>query len=272
VFDPVSEAEYVRTPEVDGLPAGTRAAPPSRAPQSTAGRIAGTERAFDLVSVLLLLPLLVPLAALIALVVFLDSPGSVFYRARRIGLGGRPFSMLKFRTMRADSEGPSLTRPDDDRFTPVGRFLAATRLDELPQVWHLLKGEMRLVGPRPEDPDFVRMFAHEYEEILSVPPGITGRTQLIYFGESASLDTADPLAHYAEQILPRKLELDAEYVRNRSLWLDLLIIGETLLLPLRLAADRVARAALGNHPHGAVMIAGAVLLLVAFAVAGGSAR
>src|SRR5262245_18684212 len=210
--------------------AGTDFAAPGPLPagRSAARRIRAGERALDLAVVLVLLPVLLPLALAISLVVFLDSPGSVLYRGRRIGLGGREFGMLKFRTMRAGSDGPALTRDDDERFTPVGRFLAATRLDELPQLWHVLTGHMRLVGPRPEDPEFGRMFAREYEEILTVPPGITGPTQIIHFRDGTELDVDDPLAYYAEQILPAKLEKDAGYVCNRTLWLDLRIIGETL--------------------------------------------
>jgi lipopolysaccharide/colanic/teichoic acid biosynthesis glycosyltransferase len=240
-----------------------------------ASRIPPAARAFDLAAVVLLAPLLLPLCLLVSLMVFLDSPGSVFYRARRIGLGGRPFSMLKFRTMRTGSIGPSLTREDDDRFTPIGRFLARARLDELPQVWHVLRGEMRVVGPRPEDPGFVEMFSREYEEILSVPPGIMGRTQLIHFADAATLDPDDPLAHYAEQILPRKLELDADYVRRRSLWADLLIVGQTVLLPWRVATDGLTRFITGRRAQVVPYLATAaiaVVVLAAYIAAAGPAR
>ena len=114
------------------------------------------ERLVDCVILLLLLPVLLPVGLLIAAVVFVDSPGSVFYRATRIGLNGHPFQMLKFRTMKTGSKGPGLSTSFDPRFTPVGRFLARYRLDELPQFWNVIKGDMRVVGPRPEDPDFVQ--------------------------------------------------------------------------------------------------------------------
>jgi lipopolysaccharide/colanic/teichoic acid biosynthesis glycosyltransferase len=233
------------------------------------------ERIFDLVAVTLLLPLLLPLGLLVALVVFLDSPGSVFYRAQRIGRDGRPFLMLKFRTMRTGAAGPSLTRGRDERFTPIGSFLATFRLDELPQLWHVLKGEMRLVGPRPEVPEFVDIYHRQYERILSVPPGITGRTQLIHFADGNQLDSDDPLVHYAEKILPGKLQHDIDYVRERSLGGDLSIIVQTVVLPFRVAAARAASALLGHRPYAAkyaAALAAACCLLLAYIGAGGPAR
>ena len=113
------------------------------------GKVSANWRLVDCVIVLLLLPVLLPVGLLIAAVVFVDSPGSVFYRANRIGLNGYPFRMLKFRTMKCGATGPGLSTSFDPRFTPVGRFLARYRLDELPQFWNVIKGEMSLVGPRP---------------------------------------------------------------------------------------------------------------------------
>lgn len=233
------------------------------------------ERLFDLTAVLLLLPLLLPVGLLVALVVFLDSPGSVFYRSRRIGRDGEPFAMLKFRTMRSGARGPSLTRGRDERFTPIGRFLASSRLDELPQLWHVIRGEMRLVGPRPELPEFVEMYRRQYDQILSVPPGITGPTQLIHFADGDQLDSDDPLAHYAEKILPGKLQHDIDYVHERSLGGDLITVVQTLLLPFRVAAARAGGALVGHRPYAAryaVALAAAGSLLLAYIVAGGSAR
>lgn len=233
------------------------------------------QRLFDLAAVVLLLPLLLPVGLLVALVVFLDSPGSVFFRSKRIGRGGRPFAMLKFRTMRTGATGPTLTRGRDERFTPIGTFLASFRLDELPQIWHVITGEMRLVGPRPEVPEFVEMYRRQYEQILSVPPGITGRTQLIHFADGEDLDTDDPLAHYAEKILPSKLQHDISYVQERSLGGDLIIILQTVLLPFRVAAARAAQAMLGHRPHAAkyaAALAAAFCLLLAYVGAGGAPR
>jgi lipopolysaccharide/colanic/teichoic acid biosynthesis glycosyltransferase len=224
-------------------------------------------RVIDCVILLVLLPVLLPVGLLIAAVVFVDSPGSVFYRATRIGLNGHPFQMLKFRTMKNDSKGP--------RFTPVGRFLARYRLDELPQFWNVVKGDMRVVGPRPEDPDFVRRHKKDYDVILEVAPGITGLTQLVHFLDD--LDTHNPLAHY-ETILPGKISLDVRYVRTQSFAGDVVILLRTLLLPFRLIADelRVIIHAQRSHPEAGTRLAVggtsfvlSIVLVVAFLAAGG---
>jgi lipopolysaccharide/colanic/teichoic acid biosynthesis glycosyltransferase len=227
------------------------------------------------VILLLLLPVLVPVGLLIAAVVFADSPGSVFYRATRIGLNGHPFQMLKFRTMKSGSKGPGLSTSFDPRFTPVGRFLARYRLDEVPQFWNVIKGDMRVVGPRPEDPDFVQQHQREYDEILKVAPGITGLTQLVHFLDD--LDTQNPLAHY-ETILPGKIALDVRYVRTQSFAGDVVILLRTLLIPFRLIADelRVIIHAQRSHPEASTRLAVggtsfvlSIVLVVAFLAAGG---
>ena len=233
------------------------------------GRIA------DCVILLLLLPVLLPVGLLIAAVVFADSPGSVFYRATRIGLNGHPFQMLKFRTMKSGSKGPGLSTSFDPRFTPVGRFLARYRLDEVPQFWNVIKGDMRVVGPRPEDPDFVQQHRREYDEILKVAPGITGLTQLVHFLDD--LDTHNPLAHY-ETILPGKISLDVRYVRTQSFAGDVVILLRTLLIPFRLIADelRVIIHAQRSHPEASTRLAVggtsfvlSIVLVVAFLAGGG---
>ena len=238
-------------------------------------KVPPVQRLVDCLILLILLPVLLPAGLLIAAVVFVDSPGSVFFRATRIGINGQPFRMLKFRTMKTGSKGPGISTSFDERFTPVGRFLARTRLDELPNLWNVIKGEMRIVGPRPEDPDFVRLHEHEYSEILTVAPGITGLTQLIHFLDD--LDTHNPLAHY-ETILPGKLSLDLRYVRTQSFRGDLLIIVRTLLLPFRLLADelRVIIDAQRRHPEAATRFAVggtsfvlSIVLVVAFLAGGG---
>jgi lipopolysaccharide/colanic/teichoic acid biosynthesis glycosyltransferase len=197
-------------------------------------------RAIDLCALLLLAPLLVPPMLVVALVVFLDSPGSVLFRARRVGYGGRPFEMVKFRTMRVDNAGHAVAGAGDSRITPVGGFLRATRLDELPQLWNVLRGEMCLVGPRPELEEFVALHAEEYREILAVPPGITGPTQLRFAGLEPHLLGLhpDPERFYREQLLPDKVELDLAYARSRSLAGDLAVLGRTLTLPLLVRARR----------------------------------
>jgi lipopolysaccharide/colanic/teichoic acid biosynthesis glycosyltransferase len=174
--------------------------------------------------VVLALPLLV-----IALLVVLDSRGPVFYRADRVGFRGRPLRMLKFRKMRTDAAGGGLTLAKDERLTRVGRLLTRGHLDELPQLWHVLRGEMSLVGPRPESPSFVAHFAAEYEEILQVRPGLTGYTQLAFAREGAILDPRDPRAHYVSAVLPQKVALDRLYARRRSFVGDIKIIVATVV-------------------------------------------
>jgi lipopolysaccharide/colanic/teichoic acid biosynthesis glycosyltransferase len=193
-------------------------------------------RVFDLAALALLAPLLALPLLVVTLAVLLDSPGSVFFRARRMGFRGKSFEMLKFRTMRVESAGHSVAGANDSRITPVGGFLRATRLDELPQLWNVLRGEMSLVGPRPELEEFVVLHAREYDEILTVPPGITGPTQLRYAGLEPHLLSlhADPERFYRERLLPDKVKLDLEYARSRSFASDLAVLGRTLILPLLL--------------------------------------
>src|SRR3954452_7836050 len=174
------------------------------------------------------LPVTLPLMLVIGLAVFVDSPGPIFYRSVRIGRGGTPFPMLKFRKMRNEAEGPLLTEVNDGRLTPLGRFLTKSRLDELPQIWNVLKGEMRVVGPRPELPEFVDMYPTEYGEILSVVPGLTGLVQVQFIDESrhlahrAGCDCGDAECHcaYSKDLLPNKVALDLTYVRHTSVGLD----------------------------------------------------
>jgi lipopolysaccharide/colanic/teichoic acid biosynthesis glycosyltransferase len=238
-------------------------------------KVSAVNRVVDCAIMVLLLPVLVPIGLLIAAVVFADSPGSVFYRATRIGLNGHPFQMLKFRTMKSGCKGPGLSTSFDPRFTPVGRFLARYRLDELPQFWNVIKGEMRVVGPRPEDPDFVQRYQGEYEEILQVAPGLTGLTQLVHFLDD--LDTNNPVAHY-ETILPGKLSLDILYVRTQSFAGDLVILARTLLIPFRLIADEIMVLidAQRSHPEASTRLAVggtsfvlSIVLVVAFLAGGG---
>lgn len=200
------------------------------------GRIPLGRRAFDLFALVLLTPLLLLPFLIVALAVFLDSPGSIFFRAKRMGFRGRRFEMIKFRTMRIDNAGHSVAGANDSRITPVGGFLRSTRLDELPQLWNVLRGQMTLVGPRPELEEFVELHADEYGEILTVPPGITGPTQLRYAGLEPHLLSlhADPEHYYREKLLPDKVKLDLEYARSRSFLGDLAVLVRTLALPLLL--------------------------------------
>lgn len=198
------------------------------------------QRVFDLTIAVLVLPLIAVAGALIAVAIYLDSPGPVIYRSWRVGQHGRLFAMLKFRKMRREAGDQPVTLNEDQRFTPIGRFLAATRLDELPQIWNVLRGEMRLVGPRPELECFVNEFPGQYAEILTVVPGLTGVSQLRFVDERHLLSGPDPEHIYREHVLPVKIELDLQYTRSNSLAGDLGIIVRTLALPFALLIDRAA--------------------------------
>jgi lipopolysaccharide/colanic/teichoic acid biosynthesis glycosyltransferase len=175
-----------------------------------------------------------PLLALMAVAIKLESPGPVFFRARRVGGGGREFICYKLRTMRWDPQptGPAVTLATDDRVTRLGAWLRRHRLDELPQLWNVAQGSMLLVGPRPEDPRFVDLGDPLHRVVFMAKPGITGLTQLAFADEGAMIDSDDPERHYREVILPRKLAVDADYLRRRSLRLDLWILGQTILTAL----------------------------------------
>jgi len=188
------------------------------------------KRAFDLLLSLMGFILLSPLLLLLAVWVRLDSRGPVLYRGQRVGKGGRTFEMYKFRTMvlEADRLGPAVSYKDDPRITKAGKFLRRTKLDELPQLLNVLKGEMSLVGPRPEDPSYVDLYTPEQRRVLSVKPGIAGPTQLRYRDEASMLDGESVDDDYVSRIMPEKLKLDLVYVHNRSLLLDLKILWRTI--------------------------------------------
>jgi lipopolysaccharide/colanic/teichoic acid biosynthesis glycosyltransferase len=171
--------------------------------------------------------MLVPLA-LIAVAIKLDSRGPVFYRVTRVGHRGRTLRMLKFRKMRHNAIGIPLTAASDPRLTRLGRVLARTRLDELPQLWDVLRGRMSIVGPRPEDPIFVAINAEAYEHILTVKPGMTGLSQLAFVQEHKILDEHDLVADYVRRILPQKIVLDTLYADAYRVRMDLAVLGWTV--------------------------------------------
>jgi sugar transferase (PEP-CTERM system associated) len=184
------------------------------------------KRTFDLLASAVLLVVAAPVMALTAIAISLESGGPVIFRQERAGRGGRPFVLLKFRSMRADAEAdgkPRWATREDDRVTAVGRFIRKLRIDELPQLFNVLKGEMSLVGPRPERPGFVEDLAREipfYQVRHTVKPGITGWAQ-VRCEYGASVEDAK-----------RKLQFDLYYVKNHSLFLDLLIAFETIRVVL----------------------------------------
>jgi lipopolysaccharide/colanic/teichoic acid biosynthesis glycosyltransferase len=200
------------------------------------------KRALDFTLSSLLLLALLPLLAVVALVVLADSPGPALFGCERVGFRGRALRMLKFRKMRDDAAGGPLTTAVDERFTRVGRFLAKYKLDELPQLWNVVKGDMSLVGPRPEDRHFVDRHPEDfYGEILAVRPGIIGLSQIAFAEENRILDGEDPTHDYLERILPQKIALDRLYVAHRTLWFDVRILfwaSVAVLLRRPIAVDR----------------------------------
>ena len=203
------------------------------------------KRTFDLLLALAALVLTAPLMLLVAAAIRLDSPGPVFFRQQRVGQGGRLFRIHKFRTMVADApeRGPALTVGDDERITRVGRFLRRSKLDELPQLIDVLRGDMSLVGPRPEVPRYVAHYPPALRDrVLALRPGITDPVSLAFADESALLArAADPEREYVDVILPRKLDAAAAYAARATLATDLGVILRTLALLVRRAVDREAR-------------------------------
>jgi lipopolysaccharide/colanic/teichoic acid biosynthesis glycosyltransferase len=192
------------------------------------------KRAFDIVGAFLGIVFLLPLLIVVSIWINRDSPGPVFYRGKRAGKGGKLFQILKFRTMYEDPEsykGPRITAQDDPRITPLGRWLRDSKINELPQLWNVLKGEMSLVGPRPEDFDIASEWDGDVrKEILSVRPGITSPASVLYRNEETLLSGKEVMGVYLQGILPSKLRLDQLYVRHRSFLLDLDIIFWTFLV------------------------------------------
>ena len=189
-----------------------------------------TKRVFDVAVALLALAMLVPLFIAIGIAIKLDSPGPVFFRQERVGRGGTPFQIYKFRSMRHGQGGVLLTVGRDSRITRVGAYLRRYKLDELPQLINVVFGDMSLVGPRPEVPRYVALYPEaERTVIQSIRPGITDPASVEYYDESALLDaSADPERTYTEEILPNKLKLYHRYVEQRSFAGDLLVLFHTV--------------------------------------------
>lgn len=190
------------------------------------------KRAFDIFFSAGALIVLLPLLLIVALWVKLDSPGPILFRQSRIGRGGRPFAMLKFRSMRADAaqRGPQITVGPDARITRAGAFLRKYKIDEMPQFVNVLLGDMSLVGPRPELASYVALYPPLVRDlVLSVRPGITDLASIAFRDESDMLAaSADPEKAYIEQVLPAKLALCERYVRERNFLGDLAIIGRSM--------------------------------------------
>src|SRR5262245_40510167 len=189
------------------------------------------KRGFDISVAVVGLMFLLPLLVLVAGAIKLDSPGPVFFRQRRIGRGFRPFFIYKFRTMARDTaaQGSSITVGNDPRITRVGSFLRMTKIDELPQLINVLKGDMALVGPRPEVPQYVQLYRKDYEEILTIKPGITDLASLKYRNEAALLARAqNPEQEYVSRVLPDKIRMAKEYIHHSSFLFDLRLLCRTI--------------------------------------------
>lgn len=186
--------------------------------------------AFDRFCALVGLAILAPLFVFIALAIKLDEGGPIFYSHSRVGKGFGKFRLLKFRTMITNSmSGSPLTGPEDPRITRVGKFLRQYKLDELPQLVNVLKGEMQLVGTRPQHERYVKHFPREYEVLLQVPPGITDLASLCFRNETEMLQEGSFEEQYIARIMPIKLQLSLNYYRARTFFSDLDIIFRTVL-------------------------------------------
>lgn len=188
-------------------------------------------RAFDLFWSIAGLAVLSPLFLLVGALVKLADGGPVFYRQERIGRGGVPFRILKFRTMRTDADrvGTLITVGRDPRITPVGAFLRRWKIDELPQLVNVVRGEMGLVGPRPEVPRYVALYTPDQARVLRLRPGVTDVASIAYRYENDLLQGCpDPEAFYVQRILPDKIRINLEYAARASVWSNFKVILATL--------------------------------------------
>jgi len=189
------------------------------------------KRIFDLLFTIIGLPFLLPFWGIIALIIKIQDGGSVFFVQKRIGYKGKPFFIYKFRTMivDADKKGGLLTVGKDSRITKVGRILRKYKLDEFPQLINVLKGEMSLVGPRPEVEKYVNLYTTEQRKVLELLPGITDPASIKYVDENEVLEKAeDPERVYIEKIMPEKIKLNLEYAKNATVITDFMVIIKTL--------------------------------------------
>ena len=188
------------------------------------------KRGIDIVGSTAGLILLSPALAAIAVLVRASDGGPAFYVGKRVGRDGREFGLIKFRSMRpqADKEGAAVTSKADDRVTPLGHVLRRTKLDELPQLINVIRGDMSLVGPRPESPMYVALYSDEQRQILKVRPGITGPASLKFRDEQEMLVGEDWHATYVDQVMPNKVAIDLEYLSVQTIRSDLSIIARTI--------------------------------------------
>lgn len=190
------------------------------------------KRLIDLIVSAIGIVCLTPVWILIAFAIKVSSPGPVFFRQTRVGRNLHPFQILKYRTMVVDAEklGLQLTAGQDPRITKIGRILRKTKLDELPQLFNVFKGEMSLVGPRPEVPKYVELFRERFQRILVMRPGITDLASIKYRDESKVLEAAEnPEQAYIDEVLPDKLQIAEDYFSRASITLDFWILWKTFV-------------------------------------------
>jgi lipopolysaccharide/colanic/teichoic acid biosynthesis glycosyltransferase len=189
------------------------------------------KRIFDFIASLIGLILLSPFLVIIGVLVKISDKGPVFYRSKRVGQNFKPFYLLKFRTMVVNAEelGPSITKGGDQRITKIGKFLRKTKLDELPQLWNVIKGELSIVGPRPEVEKYISFYKDDYKEILKIRPGITDYAAIKFKNEEEILAKFEDVEKaYIENVLPEKIKLYKTYLNEIGFLTDLKIIFKTL--------------------------------------------
>ena len=188
------------------------------------------KRAFDIIFSLIGLLFLSPLFLILFLIIPLDSKGGVFFRQYRVGKNGKEFKLIKFRSMKKIAEDKlELTVGEDQRITRIGKYIRSYKIDEFPQLWNILKGEMSFVGPRPEVPRYVQLYSDEQRIVLSVRPGLTDPASLAFMNEAQILaETDNPTEKYIREIMPEKLRMNIDYLEKRSFLTDLRIILKTM--------------------------------------------
>jgi lipopolysaccharide/colanic/teichoic acid biosynthesis glycosyltransferase len=187
-------------------------------------------RSFDVLLAFLALTFIAIPVVIVAAAIKVASPGPVMFRQIRIGRRGTPFVLYKFRTMRTSATGALVTSAGDDRVYPLGRWLRKWKLDELPQFWNVLRGDMSIVGPRPEVERFVRHYTPGQREILDARPGLASVSALVFANEAELLGlSSDPEATYINEVMPKKLAIDLAYESRRTLWSDVRLLGMIML-------------------------------------------
>lgn len=211
------------------------------------------KRGFDFIVSILSMSLAVPLWVVVSVAIKLDSLGPIFHRSTRIGMGGKPFILYKFRTMvvGAHQIGPGVTRGNDPRITRVGQFLRKLKIDEMPQLLNVLKGEMCIVGPRPEDPRYVAKYTAEQRRVLSVRPGMASPAFIKYRHEEKLLVAAgeNMETEYLRTILPDKLKMDLEYIHDQSFIHDLQILFQAAVFLLKRPAVSAKATSMRHGPE-----------------------